>query len=233
MPRFIHLLIVFQCLAAGKDPAGILEKITATYEQILDYSVEVETRVADDLGAAPTTKSRYVLAGSKPRHWYSHVRVLAPIRYEVRVGSDGEVTWAYSPTSGKYVTGKSGLETSDQRTALREHHFRLFRKFETLDRLAVEVKLIGERSVSDGKAKIRCAVLRLTPTDRKDWIEDIWVDTNRHLVLKSRFRAKKLYQNVTTTTVWRNFRINDPPDPSIFVFVPPSDATRTNAIPIP
>ena len=76
-------------------------------------------------------------------------------------------------------------------------------------------------------------MLRLKSVPENDWTEQIWVDQERYLVLKSVFQKKTLFETLTTITTWREFRINADLDPMIFRFVAPSDAKRTNQIQIP
>ncbi len=91
---------------------------------------------------------------------------------------------------------------------------------------------LAVRTRSDGRQRVRCAVVRLRP-ENEDWTEEIWVDPLRHIVLKSIIRKKTPFGSVLTETEWRNMELNGAIDHSLFRLVPPQGAIRTNAISIP
>ncbi|MDQ6664810.1 MAG: hypothetical protein M3Z23_10490 [Acidobacteriota bacterium] len=215
------------------DSAAILERVAAAYDQIVDYQVDVETTVISSEVDAPATKSRYLIAASKPKQLFSDERVLSPIRYEIMLGTDGETAWGYSPSSKKYVIDSVDGENTEEAKALREQHFRLFRKFEILDHADLIVDVIGWKTCSDGKRNASCIVLHLTPREGEHWEEKLWVHASRFLVMKSVFRKTTPFETLTTVTLWRNMQVNVPIKQTRFQFVPPPNASRTNALQIP
>ena len=65
------LILSRPAIADPLNSTTLLQKIAATYQGILDYSVEVETKVSSTVTDSPATKTRYVLASSKPKRFFS------------------------------------------------------------------------------------------------------------------------------------------------------------------
>lgn len=148
------------------------------------------------------------------------------------LGTDGQTIWGYSPGEKKYVQEAAGNAKTGEASALEENHFRYFTRFELLDRMNVTVENLGEKNQSDGKQKVKCIVLRLTPASDEKWSEVLWVDLKSHLVLKSVFQETKLFRNVTTKAVWNLMQLSGDVDPALFVFTPPPNGMRVNALAI-
>jgi outer membrane lipoprotein-sorting protein len=209
----------------------MLARIADAYNAITDYRVEARSKVTSDRSLDPPTKARYILIASKPRCRLSRERISSPIRYDLILGSDGDKVWGYTPQTKKYVVDSATGGHSEELAALRDRHFRYFRRFETLDRIGAVAEIAGSQVLSDGHEKVRCTALRLRPGSRGDWTEEIWVSP-KYLVLKSIFRKKTLFETVTTRTTWRIVQINGEIDPALFQFATPSNAMRTNALEI-
>ncbi len=215
-----------------KQDGSLLSNVAWTYAQVLHYRVEVETKNWEPGSGEPAIKRRFVLAASKPAMWYVHELVLSPARDEVLLGSDGETVWGFAPRSKKYVRHERWFERTEEWVSGREMHSRYFRRFEMIDRVAARTQFLGYKTRSDGRKKVRCVLLRLLP-ERDDWTEDIWVDPQRNVVLRSVFKRKTALGLVSTETEWRNQQINGAVDPSLFSFTPPAGAKPTSAIAIP
>ncbi len=163
--------------------------------------------------------------------WYVHEVVLAPFRAEVLLGSDGEIAWGLAPLLKRYVIHDHPFERTEEWLSLRDIHSRYLVRFELIDRIRAATELLGYRTSSDGRRKVRCAVLRLLP-DKEDWTEEIWIDPQRSVVLRSVFRKTTPFGVVLTETQWRNLQPNVGHHP-LFTLVAPGDAMRTTAIPLP
>jgi outer membrane lipoprotein-sorting protein len=194
----------------------------------------VETKVESTLGNSPATKCRYDLASSKPKEMFTAERVLSPLRYEVHLGTDGNTVWAYSPTTKFYVIEANEIGKMEELSEeLKRQHYRLFRRFEDLDRLDVAAVIQRFEWLHDEGRSMQCVRLRLLPRSNSGWSEEIWVDTASYLVRKSVFQKTAPMEVVTTTTRWRTIQLNGKLDPSVFRFVPTGNAKRTNQIRVP
>src|SRR6266540_3200805 len=132
MLRFVlAMLLPHASIAASPDAKELLQKIAATYQSVLDYRTVVETNVTSTVDPQ-ATKCRYELIASKPKMMFTDERVLSPIKYEVRLGTDGNAVWAYSRTEKLYELGSTEDGDVELAGELRQQHFRLFRKFEEL-----------------------------------------------------------------------------------------------------
>lgn len=219
--------------AAGPDPKTILKGIAGAYQRLLDYRVTVETKVESTGGGSPPTKCRYDLAASRPRMMFTQERVLLPIVYEVRLGTDGKTAWGYSPTRKQYELDAVGNGGAALTAALRNQHRRLFTRFEVLDRLDVTVSIDGRGTIRAGGRAIPCIRLRLRPTPAGRWTEWLWVDPVHYMVWKSVFREQRVLEVVTTTTTWKTITVDRAVNPEVFGFVPPENATQTNQLSVP
>ncbi len=111
----MSVLLILACLhaagllsAADAPAATILGRVGEVYGGAIDYQLTADCtaiRRAGDSPVVTTTRVRYRLAASKPRAFLVEATVLAPKQYEVRVGTDGESAWAYSPGENRYRKG--------------------------------------------------------------------------------------------------------------------------------
>jgi hypothetical protein len=209
----------------------LLDDIAAAYESILDYRIEVDVIAKPELDSEPVSRTVYMLVRSKPHCWFSHERVIVPSRYEVFLGAGDDTAWGYDPRQKRYVIDSSH-SMSDQKAAVQKHHTLFFTRFESLNRSGGKFSVVGKGRQSDGVAKKHCTVLRLEPLDRQTWTEDLWVEEERHLILKSIFRERTFWGKRTITATWRLISINGGMDKPLFRFKPPQGAQRTNAIEI-
>jgi hypothetical protein len=230
---FVMLAAVVR--AAGADPeahdaAVLLRRVAATYQSAIDYEVEVESKVVSIPWNSTATSIKYVLAASRPRLMFTEAKVIEPIVDDVRLGAEDCSAWAYAPKKRRYVIDGYCAGIADE---LRRQHFRLFRRFETLDSMDLTAQVTRSERQSDGEHKVRCVVLRLRPRTGGDWTEHLWVDDRRCVVLKSVMEVRRLFETIVTTSTWRKLRIGIKIEPTVFRFIPPSDASETNWLNIP
>jgi hypothetical protein len=128
----ITLLLFFiatQDLAPASDVVSILEHAAASYSSVLEYHAVVETKVT---GGPDQTRTRYTIAGSRPRSLVTDEIVLAPIRYQVRLGTNGTAVWGFSPSSKRYVEDTVAVESTGLLHDLKQQHYRFFDRFQEL-----------------------------------------------------------------------------------------------------
>ena len=113
--------IAAQDLPPASDVASILEHAAASYSSVLEYHAVVETKVT---GGPDQTRTRYTIAGSRPRSLFTDEIVLAPIRYQVRLGTDGAAVWGFSPSSKRYVEDTIAVESTGLLHDLKQQHYR-------------------------------------------------------------------------------------------------------------
>ena len=209
------------------DP--LLQRIAAAYQSIIDYEVSVDVDVSDRLEENPPTKYRFLLRASKPHCWFSQEKIRSPLRYELTLVTDGSTVWAFLPAKNRYIATDAARQSSE-RELLEDHHFRYVTRFELLDRLKVKSHREGERTLRDGGRIVKCVLLRIEPVAAEAWTELLWVDTERHIVLKSVHEERRGENRIRTLTNWKFTQINRPQPSQVFQFVAPEGAMRTNAV---
>ncbi len=219
------ILLAAQTLPAA--PQDLLAKIAAAYQVVIDYKVEVDVQITPE--ADPVTRFHLTIVGSRPRQWYSHKVITYPLRYELFLGTDGTITWAYSPQAKKYVQMDANETAPLEAETLRQHQFSYFTRFERIDRLDVTVNETGRKNC--GRER-KCIIIQITPRGNENWTETLLVDAERHLVLESLVRNADIDGPFKTKTKWRYIQLGGDPDPRLFQFSPPPHTTRVNAITI-
>jgi hypothetical protein len=223
------LYIAVQSLSES-DAAVTLERAAAAYSSVLDYHAVVETRVGSGGGNSPETRCRYEIAGSKPKSLFSEEMVEAPLRYRVRLGSDGTSAWGYSPSVNSYVEDPVPVQSAGLLHDLIQQHYRFFTRFQELDAFGGTAAIEGRESlrIHGEPHPVPCIRIRISvPGD--DWTEELWIQESRFLVRKSVFRKKELMETVTTTTLWLSIEMGSH-GAARFRFTPPANARRTNAL---
>jgi outer membrane lipoprotein-sorting protein len=217
----------------GSSDGGNSELLRATaevYQQALDYELLIETKVTAEPGNDPPTRVLYHLAASKPHAVFVDEKVRSPTAYQVRLAADEHSVWAYSPTTRKYVED-GGDELLGQLTAL---HRRLFRRFEDLDRITLDIVIEkAEDVIRENGRFLHCVRVRIQPrTTSEGWEERLWIDKASHLIRRSILRQRGPLETRITATRWRMIRINVGTGFD-FSFKRPKHGTRTNQIEAP
>lgn len=207
------------------EAGALLRAVAARYTSATDYTLRVHTK-------SGSTSFDITLAARRPRQFRAHQKSRTSDPFELLLIADAATVWGYQPRRRLYT--RFGPEPGEERSELERLHHQYFGRFQSLDRRTTGASLAGQGSVRSGGQTIRCIRVRIEPT-LGDGPEELWIDPNRHLVLKSVQRQKRPVPetgDIRTTTTWSECDLDAPVDPALFSFVPPSGARRTNALEI-
>jgi hypothetical protein len=229
----ITLLLLFiatQDQPPASDVVSIFEHAAASYSSVLEYHALVETKVT---GGPDQTRTRYTIASSRPRSLFTDEIVLAPIRYQVRLGTDGAAVWGFSPSSKRYVEDTVAVESAGLLHDLKQQHYRFFDRFQELAAFVGAAVIEGRDvlRIPGEPHRVPCVRIRLALPDA-NWTEQLWIEESRYLVRKSILSRKEVMETVTTTTLWQT--IDTTSQGAVqFRFTPPANAKLTNQLMVP
>ncbi len=207
----------------GTDAETLLRAVAARYASATDYSLRVRTN-------SSASSSDFTLAASLPHQSMLRQKSRTNGRFELLLTADATAAWGYQPHRKLYT--KSGPERGEERTELARVHHQYFGRFQHLDRLATDAKVVGHGSVRSGGRAVLCIRVRIESAGESG-AEELWIDPARHLVLKAVARLKRPMPetgDIVTTTVWYECDLDHPADPSLFTFQPPPGTRRTNTL---
>ncbi|MGC4050891.1 MAG: hypothetical protein QM757_16110 [Paludibaculum sp.] len=218
------LSTVLLCPGLNAEGAGaILRAVSARYTSATDYTLRLRTK-------SGTASFDITLAARRPHQCMARQTARGPDPFELLLITDATTVWGYQPHRKLYT--RFGPGPGDERTELERLHHLYFGRFQFLDRLAARASVVGTGSVQSGGQRVRCLRIRIEPTGGSD-AEELWIDTARHLVLKSVARGKRPLPetgDLVTTAVWRECNLDRSVDPGILSFTPPPGARRTNTL---
>jgi outer membrane lipoprotein-sorting protein len=215
------LLVALLALAgaAAPDAAELLRRVATQYRNAGAWTVEAQ--VSTEQGSPG-----YLPSGSFTRN---QVLAVAPGgRYSfasqsLRMLSDGQTVWTLRSDLKEYTEQPAGTPTIVPEQVL-------FSRFGKLDTAPLEATIKAERDVKHGSGRRRAYIvhLRPRPPQSETWTEELWVDAEKHIVLRSVFRevAARLPPRTRTITFDRvEFAA---PDPALFVWTAPPGARKVD-----
>ena len=236
MKRLLWLLISAPlALAQPSDPEALLGKVSSTYELITQYHVDVNASLLESVASwreslASSGSGRYRYESQTPGFTVVYV-------------SDGHSSWAYRPELRQYTEDAPGTDRSRraQETASKVETM-LLTRFRMLSKVPKEARILRQEDVqvdvmpgNKKGRKVRCLVLDIKPTGGEHWTEQLWIDPDRALVLKSIFvepARPPFLPSRSVLRVWNRLEIG-PPDDSVFHFTPPRGARLVKYVDIP
>lgn len=219
---FLSTVLLCPGLDAG-DAGAILRAVSARYTSATDYTLRLRTK------SGPAAFD-IALAARRPRQFMAWQKARGADPFELLLIADADTVWGYQPRRRLYT--RFGPEPCEERTELERLHRQYFGRFQFLDRQAAAAKVVGQGAVQSGGRSIRCTRIQIESAGG-DGPEELWIDANRHLILKSVVRRKRPLPetgDIVTTTVWTECDLDHPAEPGVFSFTPPSGARRTNTL---
>jgi peroxiredoxin/outer membrane lipoprotein-sorting protein len=224
--------------AAQLSAQQILAQVAATYSRLHDYQLDavrtITTAAAGQVGVS--SRAHYTLAVSLPGRIRLHLKEEGT---DLLVVSDGTTTWWY--LAGKKIYTRQSAAamwpSADEKSwdidTFSDVERVLVERYRGVARLAASVSLKGKGRVkSDGK-KVPCYVLELR---LPDWTHQLWIDTERFLVLRHREVKNSVRHGVMVRREMqievKEARLADPPA-DLFAFTPPPEAREVTVLGVP
>ncbi len=152
-------------------------------------------------------------AFEKPSKTYIYNKKLEQV-----VVSNGKTVWIYDKkTNTVYVTNVSKLPPEKQKS-IREN---LYKSVVESVLKSYNIKYLGTTTL-DGR---KCYIIDLIPKNKTIPMRmKMWVDSEYWLPIKVISSAKSMFGNITTVVEYRNVKINEGVNESLFNFTPPKSA---------
>lgn len=214
------LVIALATQTSGPDLAGLLEKVSARFQALQAYSVEIRQQRFNPGVRRSSARFRVdVEESGLLRFDYGNDAGFAV--------SDGTRWYHYDASQRTWFSEESGPSSRDVKQRV-EH---LVGRFAKLGPLAREGTFVRWERVKRPLREIRCAVVDVpTSVDGAKAVDRLWIDPETGLVLRSNSEVFALNDGPqaagVTVTDYEWVTVDKPESEELFVFVPPKGARQ-------
>ncbi|HET8547127.1 MAG TPA: hypothetical protein VFL57_03945 [Bryobacteraceae bacterium] len=204
------VLAACAALASGAAPeAGdLLHRVAEKYRAADAYTVEVRIRTEQgEPGVVSVGGERAKLAAAPGRRYRLE-------RGFLRIVSDGRDVWSHRVDLRQY-TVEPAVSAAAGNDAFRSAEQTFLRRFAALATASVETHFMHERMVKTRAGIRRVFVLQVRPRapEPRIWTEELWIDVERDIVLRSVLRDVSPHVSLpprTRTTIFERVELTSP-----------------------
>jgi outer membrane lipoprotein-sorting protein len=227
----LPLICALALIAPNVDQ--LLNDVSSKYQATNTYLIHIVS-LQDSLPAATFKQEITVAHAPGGRFFEDLVQPSGPRNHTVWV-SDGSTAWLYSEDQKEYVEGPVkqvfnpyGYPSSHDVDVT----YQYFDKFRFLKN-AHDAEFVKQETLKTTAGPVRCLLVKVQSKkdDPEPWSEILWIDAERHLVLRDdRTERYNVRGNVQQTRMlrieWEYRKLEGPLDSSLFTFDPPATAKR-------